>query len=638
MSDWITTEAERAAAMLRAPFLARFRKPNQGDAAWLRCEAELETIFRTFHRLYGWRWDFALQLQRFVEGMARDAADRRKRHRRRVDETPEAWLHDPVTIWAQAYVDRYTGTFAALADAVPHLRRLGITHLHLMPPYLSPVENDGGYAVTDYRRTDPRLGSMHELAAAIDELATHGVGVCLDVVVNHTAADHPWARAAAAGDARSRAFYHLFEDRTVPDRHAPFLRAIFPDREGDCFTWQPSARAWAWTTFHEFQWDLDYRNPEVLTAMAGEIGFLANLGVSALRLDATPFIWKQEGTSCENLPEAHMVIELIAAYLRVVAPGVQLLSEAIVHPDDVARFVRPEEARIGYNPLLMATMWEAFATGQTTLLADALATRSALPAGCQWLTYLRCHDDIGWGFADEDARRLGVDPVGHRAFLNDFYTGRYPGSFAAGLTFQENPETGDARISGTLAALAGLQRALESADVTAVSLAVDRIEALFTLMFTAVGMPLLYLGDEYGQLGDVGYLDDSSRAHDNRWAHRPHFDWQQLARAEDGDGPGAVILSTVETLARRRAASPAFRSPVPEVLESGHPSVIAYRRSSGGRVVTVVVNVSSTTAPTRIIPAGREWRGRMDPPGQVVLGPYGVRVWEIDEVEPGIVG
>lgn len=628
MTDWIPADLPRALDLLRRPALAPFRKPGHADEFWERFEPEFQQIFRNFHRLYGWRWDFGLQLERFVETMAEAAAARRKRHRRRIDITPNAWLNDPVTMWGQAYVDRFVGRIDRLGESIPHLRRLGITHLHLMPPYLSPSENDGGYAVTDYRRTNPDLGTMSDLARAVDDLAEAGIGVVLDIVLNHTASDHRWARAAADGDLEYRAFYHFYEDRTVPDRLAPHLRSVFPDREGDAFTWHPEAHAWVWTTFNDYQWDLDYRNPAVLTAMAGEIGFLANLGVAALRLDATPFVWKQEGTACENLPQAHVVLELLSSFARIVAPGIELLSEAIVHPDDVARYVRPREATLGYNPLTMALIWEAVATKEVTLLAEGLRRRTALPAGCQWLTYLRCHDDIGWGFADEDAVALGFDPDGHRRFLNEFYTGEFPGSFAAGSRFQENPLTGDARISGTLAALAGLQRALESASETDVDLTVRRIVALFTVMFTSVGIPLLYLGDEIGQLNDPTYLSDPLCAEDNRWSHRPFFDWEALEGALEGSGPSGRILAAVMGLSAKRAASPAFRSATPVVVESGHPSVIAYRRAAGGCEVTVAVNLSDSPAPTDLRATGDEWNEVADPPGLVTLEAYGARVWE----------
>ncbi len=628
MADWIPADLPRALSLLRPPVLAAFAKPSEGDSFWQRLEMEFDSIFRNFHALYGWRWDFGLHLQRFVVGMAETAATRRKRHRRRIDATPAAWLHDPVTTWAQAYVDRLVGRFDRLTHTVPHLQRLGITHLHLMPPYRVPVDSDGGYAVSDYRCTDPRLGTIAELRKAIDELAANGVGVVLDLVVNHTSSDHAWARAAATGDPRYRDFYFLFPDRAQPDAYSPHLRSVFPDRQGDAFTWHPRAEAWVWTTFHDYQWDLDYRNPEVLVSIAAEMGFLANLGVAALRLDATPFIWKQLGTSCENLPQAHVVVELLASFTRVATPGVQLLSEAVVHPDDVTRFVRPEECRMGYNPLLMALMWEALATRDVSLLADALDRRTELPPGCQWLTYLRCHDDIGWGFADEDAIAHGIDPRGHRKFLNEFYAGAFPGSFAAGAIFQENPETGDARISGTLAALAGLQTALESADGRAIDLAVRRIIALYTVMFTAVGIPLVYLGDEIGQLADQAYLEDPVRRGDNRWGHRPVFDWGALDAALDGSGPAAMLLAAVVRLSRRRAASPAFRSAGPKVIASGHRSVIAYSRAAAGAEVVVAVNLSEQAAPTGLSPRGEEWFGTVEQNGPVVMEPYGVRVWE----------
>lgn len=559
-------------------------------------------LFDAYHRLYGWKWDFAFHLEQFVSTCI-DAASQRRKWLRERDRTNPDWMFDESTVWAMAYVDRFAGTFDGLIDTIGHLESLGVTHLHLMPPYAVPQpRNDGGYAVESYERMRPDLGTAKQLRRAIDALADHGISTVLDFVANHTADTHRWAEAAKHGSEHYQAFYFMFPDRTEPDRYAATLRAIFPDRGGDAFTWRDDVEteaggAWVWTTFFPFQWDLDYSNPDVMAAMAGELLHVANLGPAVVRADATPFLWKQIGTQSENLEEAHTVIRVLALALDLAAPSTRLLSEAIVHPDDVVRYVRPEEADLGYNPLVMSSAWEALATRDVSLLELGISNRLALPAGCQWVTYLRCHDDIGWGFADEDAATLGIDPFEYRSFLNDFYSGGFPGSFARGLKFQENPRTGDARMSGTLASLAGLEQALESADPDLVDRAVDRILMLHAFILTVIGIPLVYLGDELGQLNDDGYLDDPTLAHDNRWAHRPFYPWETLAHAEDGTGaPGRLLHGLRHLVHTRRGIEALGGESHPEIVETPDRSVIAFTRVVEGQEMLGVFNFSENGA------------------------------------------
>jgi amylosucrase len=588
-------------------------------------------LFDAYHQLYGWKWDFPYHLERFILTCA-DAARSRPKWLRRRDREEASWLTEPATVWAMTYVDRFVDTFDRLADTIDHLHSLGVTHLHLMPPYEVPTpRNDGGYAVQNYRSTRPDLGTIDDLTEAISDLHRAGIGVVLDFVANHTADTHPWAVAAKGGDPFYSDFYFFFPDRTVPDAYAASLREIFPDRPGDAFTWREDVGggSWVWSTFYEFQWDLDYRNPNVTAAMAGELLGIANLGPQVIRADATPFLWKEMGTTCENLDQAHTVIRILALAAEIVAPSVKLLSEAIVHPDDVIRFVRPDEADLGYNPLTMSSTWEALATRDTALLEIALSTRLALPPGCQWITYLRCHDDIGWGFADEDARSLGIDPFEHRRFLNSFYAGEFPGSFAAGMRFQDNPATGDARISGTLASLAGLEQALETEDPAAIDLAIDRILLLNAFMLTVIGIPLLYLGDEIAQLNDYTYADDPELAHDNRWAHRPAFSWETLAASEQGVGPAGRVLTGVRHLIEARVDLDALggEDPLPHVVPMDAPELISFDRVSDRQRFRGVFNFSERSVPVSIDDI--EWETVfVQSRTESGLGPYGC-VWMV---------
>ena len=301
---------------------------------------------------------------------------------------------------------------------------------------------------------------------------------------------------------------------------------------------------------------MNYANPAVFRAMAEEMLFIANTGVEILRLDAVAFIWKRMGTSCENQPEAHQLIQAFNAIARIAAPALLFKSEAIVHPDDVMSYISPRECQLSYNPLLMALLWESLATSEVKLLDHSMRRRFRMPEGTAWVNYLRSHDDIGWTFDDNDARWKWIDPAGHRAFLNQFYMGRFPGSFARGVPFQENPNTGDARISGTLASLAGLEQAMRSGDEQQIALAVRRILMLYSIILSIGGIPLLYLGDEVGTLNDYSFASDPYKASDSRWIHRPQADWAWQEKVEhDPSSPHGHIFARIG--AAHRAAQAA---------------------------------------------------------------------------------
>jgi amylosucrase len=630
---WHVAESVRVIRRLGPRLAAAFAADRRRAAPFLaRLERHLPRLLAALHELYGWRYDFFWHLEQALELAARSLAGRPAElvalDARREAEAP--WFLDHRALGAVAYVDRFAGDLVGLRRRIPYLRELGVTYLHLMPLFRSPPgENDGGYAVSDYRAVDQRLGSMQELAGLAAELRRAGISLVLDFILNHTADDHAWAEAAKRGDADAQELFWMFDDRRGPDRFQPYLRAIFPERGGDSFTWRPDVAGpnggkWVWTTFYTFQWDLNYRNPELFLAIAGEMLFLANQGVEVLRLDAVPFLWKEEGTSCENRPQAHLVVQALNALAALAAPALLLKSEAIVHPDEVVRWVGAEECRLSYNPLLMALLWEALATADVRLLADALERRMALPEGTAWVNYLRCHDDIGWGFADEDARRLGIEPAGHRAFLNAFYTGRQPLSFARGLPFQENPATGDCRVCGTLASLAGLEQALAAQDPLAVDLAIARILMLHGVILTAGGLPLLYLGDEIAQLNDYGFARDPALAADARWVHRPRFAEARLANAHAApQSPEGRVLSGLKELLARRRATPALAGTALRPVETGNPHVLAYRRERAGARCLIVASFSA--APQAVAAA----------PLRLALGAGRLRGWAGEAVDEG---
>ena len=593
-------EASRVLARL-LPRLEQelFPAIQQDPQAWKtfaqHLEAHFDHLFQLYHLLYGTRYDMLFHLENLLKSMAQAAFDRpddlRELDRQR--EQDPLWFLSNQVLGGVCYVDLFAGNLEGIRAKIPYFKELGLTYLHLMPLFKMPEhENDGGYAVSSFREVHPPLGTMAELAQLSRDLRAQGISLVLDLVINHTSNEHEWALKAKAGDPDYRDMYGIFPDRTVPDLYEKTLREIFPDEHPGAFTWFEDIQSWVWTTFHSYQWDLDYSNPVVFNRMSEEMLFLANQGVEIFRLDAVAFIWKKLGTSCENLPEAHTILQGFNAITQVVAPSILFKSEAIVHPDEVVKYISPEECQLSYNPLLMALLWNSLATREVNLLSQALEERFKLPEGTAWVNYVRCHDDIGWTFSDEDAARLGINGYDHRRFLNEFYRGRFTGSFARGVPFQENPKTGDCRISGTCASLAGLEKALTEEGPEEIELAIKRILLLHFVVMTAGGVPLVYLGDEIATLNDYSYLEDPKHKNDSRWVHRPVADQERYSQRMDaGTVPGRVY-ENIRKLIELRKALPGLAGGKLEVIDTRNGSVLGFARLNQGEKLLILANFS----------------------------------------------
>jgi amylosucrase len=597
-TQWLERNAERSLQRLRPRLDARFASfassaPDEWRAFTHRLEANFDRLFRLFLHLYGNQYDFFYHLEELSAIMAQAWMDR-PQELKALDaarETDPLWFQSNQMLGGVCYVDLFAGDLQGIRAKIPYFKELGLTYLHLMPLFKVPKgENDGGYAVSSYREVNPALGTMEQLANLATELRHEGISLALDFVFNHTSDEHEWAARARSGDPDYQEFYHIFPDRQMPDAYEQHLREIFPDEHPGAFTYFPEMHRWVWTTFHSYQWDLNYANPVVFNRMAAEMLALANIGVEVLRLDAVAFIWKQLGTGCENLPEAHLLIQAFNAVARIATPALIFKSEAIVHPDDVVKYIHPDECQISYNPLLMALLWNSLATREVQLLNVALRERFRLPAGCAWVNYVRCHDDIGWTFSDEDTARLNINGFDHRQFLNAFYTGRFPGSFARGLPFQENPKTGDCRISGSCASLAGLEKALKEETNVEVELAIRRIVLIHSVILTVGGIPLIYLGDEVGTLNDYKYREDASKASDSRWVHRPAADWEKMACRKDETTLEGRIYKRVHQLIEIRKTQTGFAGTDMQVMNTGNDQVLGYVRQCEGKRMLVLAN------------------------------------------------
>ncbi|PLS29609.1 alpha-amylase family protein [Bifidobacterium parmae] len=489
---------------------------------------EFESLFRM---LYGDSPELAVFERAMADAYAERPADLKKLDIER-EKDPE-WYKRGDMFGMTMYTDLFAGDLKKLAGKIDYLKEQKLTYLHLMPLLKMPhPDNDGGYAIEDFDTVDPLLGSNEDLAALTKKLRKAGISLCLDFVMNHTASSHRWAKAAEAGDPEYQDYYFCYDDRTIPDQYDAVVPQVFPNTAPGNFSWNEKMGKWVMTQFYPFQWDLNYRNPKVFTAMMTSVMHLANLGVEVFRLDAVPYIWKQFGTNCRNLPQVHTIVRMMRMMLEIVCPAVVLKGEVVMAPKELAAyFGTPErpECHMLYNVSIMVNLWAALASGDVRLLKRQADKLNALPDNCWFVNYLRCHDDIGWGLDEDEEVRLAIDPLKHKEFLYHFYEGTVPGSWAMGELYNYDEATKDARSCGTAASLCGVEKALITHDKPAYEKSIDRDLLLHRAMAFLRGFPMLNCGDEIGQLNGWDYKEDPDRVADSRNLHRSKFDWKKAA-------------------------------------------------------------------------------------------------------------
>lgn len=491
------------------------------------------------------------------------------------------------------YIDRFAGTLRGVLDHLDYLQDLGVSYVHFMPCLKPrPGDSDGGYSVMDYRSINPAYGDLEDFKAVATALRQQGISLCIDLVLNHTAKEHAWARAAAAGDAEAQAMYWMFDSDAAPKAYSETLVEVFPEHAPGNFNYYPDFGKWVWTTFNEHQWDLNWSNPKVFLEITKIMLHLANCGVDVLRLDAVAFMWKRLGTRCQSEPEVHMILQALRACSRIAAPALIHLEEAIVSPQEMLPYLGRgkhdgKEGNLAYHNSLMVQFWSALATRDVRLMTHVLGTHfPERLTNATYATYIRCHDDIGWAVTDEDAAALGMNGAAHRAYLSEFYEGGFPGSFAQGVLFQVNEATGDKRISGSFASLAGLERG-------EVDLGVQRILMGHALIAAFGGIPLIYMGDELAMLNDYSYKDNPDHAHDSRWVHRPMMDWTAAAKRHSGQSAGSqCFLGTQYILARRRATPGLHGAHPTRIVATGHDAVFAVTRGAPTGPILCLFNFS----------------------------------------------
>ena len=472
------------------------------------------------------------------------------------------WYKKQNMLGMQMYVSAFAGNLAGVRKKLDYIRDCGVNYLHLMPLLESPRgRSDGGYAVSDFRKVQPELGTMDDLAELAKECHKKGISLCLDFVMNHTSEDHEWARRARAGEKEYQDRYFFYDDWTIPQQFEKIVPQVFPTTAPGNFTWCEEAGKVVMTTFYPYQWDLNYANPAVLADMTENMLFLCNQGIDVIRLDAVPYIWKELGTNCRNLPQVHKLVRLMRIVCEIVCPGTLLLGEVVMEPAKVVPYfgsIEKPECHLLYNVTTMASTWHTAATKDVRLLRRQLDQVFALPKEYGFLNYLRCHDDIGWGLDYPYLRCFGIEETPHKKYLNDYLTGKWPGSPARGELYNDDPRLGDARLCGTTASLCGIEAARYERNDEKLARAMRKDVMLHAYMFTLSGIPVLYSGDEIAQENDYSYHNDPDKADDSRYLHRGRMNWEAAKKRREGTTPEGHLFTSLRRLEKLRAEHRAF--------------------------------------------------------------------------------
>lgn len=574
------------------------------NAFYTRLMSNIDTIDHLYRSIYGHNAEadkqYEMLINTLVDGHQQRANDLRERDEVKIENG--IWFVSNEITGMSLYVDRFCGKLKELPEKINYFEQLGVNFLHLMPLFESPEgESDGGYAVSNFREVDPRFGNIQDLIHLRKTMQEKNMYLMIDIVLNHTSHHHEWAKKAKAGDKKYQDYYYMYDDRWIPNQFDEKMPDIFPESAPGNFTYVNEINKWVMTVFHNYQWDLNFRNPFVFKEMLENILFYANLGIDILRIDAPAFIWKESGTSCQNLPQAHTLLRLIKHCVKVSAPGMALLGEAIVAPKDIMHYFgtgafTAKECDVAYNATHMALQWDMLATGDTRVMLAAQHEILQKPYGTTWINYTRCHDDIGLGYDDYMIEHAGKNAYEHRKYLKDYYSGSLWNSPARGALFSSNPKTGDARISGSLASLCGLEKALEEKNEYQIDLSIKKILLMQAHSFFLGGIPMIFYGDEVGYTNDYSYLNDSGKSYDNRWMHRPVIDWNKNKKIEEpGTIESIIFQATKKLISLRKQLSVIGDHKNLTWLSPHNHHVAGYLRSYNNQKLYGIFNFSDQT-------------------------------------------
>lgn len=496
-------------------------------------------------------------LHRFYEERNRDL----KTQDLEREKNPE-WYKTNEMLGMMFYIDNFAGNMKGVESKLDYIEKSNVNYIHLMP-FLDTVEgrSDGGYAVADFRKVQEKLGSMEDLEDLTAACHKKGINVCMDFVMNHTSEDHEWAKRARAGEGEYMSRYFFFDNYSIPAMYEKTVPQVFPTTAPGNFTWLPDAGHFVMTSFYPYQWDLNYKNPRVFNEMMYNFLYLANKGIDIIRIDAVPYIWKELGTQCRNLPQVHTIVRMMRMIGGIVCPGILLLGEVVMEPEKVVPYfgtVEKPECHMLYNVTTMATTWHTIATRNVHLLKQQLDIVNRLPKDYVFLNYLRCHDDIGWGLDYESLKAEGIDERAHKKYLNDYFQGYAGESCSRGELYNADPVTGDARFCGTTASMCGIEKAGFEQDMEAMEQAIQKDIMLHAYMFMQSGIPVLYSGDEVAQVNDYSYKEDPNKADDSRYIHRGPMRWDLAEHVDDENTVEGQVYQRLQQLEKIRKSEKAF--------------------------------------------------------------------------------
>lgn len=515
-------------------------------------------------------------------------------------EKQKDWYKSQKMLGMMLYIDAFADNISGLEKKLDYLKECNVNYLHLMPFLATPKgKSDGGYAVADYRTVQPSLGTMEDLAALSEKCHDQSMSLCMDFVMNHTSEDHEWAKRALAGEKEYQDRYFFFDNYDIPSEYEKTCPQVFPATAPGNFTWREDCHKFVMTTFYPYQWDLNYANPVVFNEMVNNMLYLVNQGIDIVRIDAVPYIWKQLGTTCRNLPQVHTIVRMMRMITEIVCPGVLLLGEVVMEPEKVVPYfgtLEKPECHMLYNVTTMASTWHTVATADTRLLKHQMDIVTRLPKDYVFLNYLRCHDDIGWGLDYEWLKQFGIAEAPHKKYLNDYFRGYVEGSDARGELYNDDPVLQDARLCGTTASLCGLEAAGFEQNEAKTEQAIQRIEMLNAYLFIQSGIPVIYSGDEIGQVNDYSYKEseDSDRAADSRYLHRGHFRWDLEPQKEKKGTVQNQIFASMKKMEELKFKYRPFEGEADVWTEETYDTaLLCVCRKSGNEMVTGLFNFSN---------------------------------------------
>ena len=526
--------------------------------------------------------------------------DERSLELKKMDEKRAAnpeWYRKNDMMGMMLYIDNFADNLKSLKEKIDYIEACNVNYIHLMPFLDTPKgRSDGGYAVADFRKVQPELGTMEELAGVTKKCHEKDISVCMDFVMNHTSEDHEWAVRARRGEGEYMSRYFFFDNYDIPAQYEQTVPQVFPTTAPGNFTYLPEIEHYVLTSFYPYQWDLNYKNPRVFNEMMYNFLFLANVGIDVMRIDAVPYIWKELGTDCRNLKQVHTIVRMMRMIGEIVCPSIVLLGEVVMEPTKVAPYfgtVEKPECHMLYNVTTMATTWHTVATGDTRLLKMQMDIVNSLPKEYTFLNYLRCHDDIGWGLDYPTLRTWGMEERPHKEYINEFFLGNVEGSDSRGELYNYDPVTGDARFCGTTASMCGVEAALEEQDEEKLEAAIKRILMLHAYMFTQSGIPVLYSGDEIGQLNDNEYTLVPEKAPDSRYIHRGKFQWDMAEKIREKGSVQERLFTGLRKLETIRKEENLFMANADSyTVDGGNNSVLIIGREYGDEKMLGIFNFS----------------------------------------------